>query len=105
MPHHFAFGDGGNRKFDALISEAIFGNTSGYDPKKVAGHIAHDLTIKALKMRSKKGLTGEWIVFQKYKGHNYYLTIGTHDEGDKNIFARVRQGYDMNFSFLRKARA
>lgn len=50
-------------------------------------------------------LTGEWIVFDKYNGDNYYLTIGFHYplEKDEDIFERVKKAYQEDFSFLNKS--
>ena len=36
-----------------------------------------------------KTVTGEWIIFHKHNGLNYYLTLGSHLEDDAAIFARV----------------
>jgi mRNA-degrading endonuclease YafQ of YafQ-DinJ toxin-antitoxin module len=35
-------------------------------------------------------LTGEWIIFKKHNGINYYLTLALHDEGDVVIFDRIK---------------
>lgn len=35
---------------------------------------------------SKKELRGEWIVFKKHEGKNYYLCLASHYEDDKTIF-------------------
>lgn len=57
--------------------------------------IAHELIISAYEDRtrgSEKGqngsLTGQWIVYAKHGGANYYLTLGLHDEGNHSVFAR-----------------
>jgi len=34
--------------------------------------------------------TGEWIVFAKVHGVNYYLTLGTHAEADAVVFQRAK---------------
>jgi mRNA-degrading endonuclease YafQ of YafQ-DinJ toxin-antitoxin module len=67
------------------------------DPKKsetfteqMANELAHRLTHEPLVQREKdQKLTGEWIVFRKYSGKNYYLTLATHHEGDQRIFDRI----------------
>ena len=49
--------------------------------------------IAGLKEREdSKELTGEWIVFAKHAGSNYYLTVAHHGEKnrDRNILMRVR---------------
>ena len=41
-----------------------------------------------------------WIVFKRYNGINYYLTLAKMDEGDQNINQRVRDAYEFDFPFL-----
>jgi hypothetical protein len=36
-----------------------------------------------------QALTGEWIVYAKHNGRNYYLTLGAHGD-DQRILQRVR---------------
>lgn len=43
----------------------------------------------------------QWIVFKRYKGCNYYLTLARVNEGDQYINQRVRDAYDFDFPFLR----
>ncbi len=38
-----------------------------------------------------KKVTGEWIIFEKRKEGNLYLTFASHDESDENIFQRIAQ--------------
>lgn len=42
----------------------------------------------------------EWIVFKRFNGTNYYLTLAKLDEGDQNINQRVRDAYEFDFPFL-----
>ena len=35
-------------------------------------------------------MTGEWIVYARVAGVNYYLTLATHKEPDAAVEARVR---------------
>ncbi len=42
----------------------------------------------------------EWIVFKRFNGSNYYLTLAKLDEGDQNINQRVRDAYEFDFPFL-----
>ena len=55
----------------------------------------HDLGArmyqKAIFSRIKNGLTGEWLIYKKYQGKNYYMCLAKHDEGDENIYKnRIR---------------
>jgi hypothetical protein len=45
-------------------------------------------------------LTGEWIVFAKHEGQNYYLCLGNHDDGDPAVFQNV-EACMQDFPFLR----
>ena len=45
----------------------------------------------------------EWIVFKRYHGANYYLTLACPDEGDQNINQRVRDAYEFDFPFLQES--
>jgi hypothetical protein len=55
------------------------------------------------RLRQAEKLTGEWIVFAKHEGQNYYLTIATHD---KSTHEGLRQQIDAlccrEFPFLEK---
>lgn len=57
---------------------------------EVAGEIAHAVVVGAYEQRAREGrMTGEWIVFEKVDGVNYYLTLGYHKECNEAIKARV----------------
>lgn len=54
-----------------------------------ANELVHMLTMEAFDNRSReKSLTGEWLVFAKHEGQNYYLTLGVHRD-DENTKANV----------------
>lgn len=58
---------------------------------KVAGEISHRIVLDGYQNRSNAGeLTGEWLVYAKQDGVNYYLTLGTHTEGDEAVWTRCR---------------
>ena len=99
---HFGLDNGGGKKLDKLIRDAVERNTSGWVDDEFASYIAHGMTISAYEERAaKKKITGEWIVFQEYGGKKYYLTLAAHSEGDEVIYGRVLDCYDMDFPFLR----
>ncbi len=61
-----------------------------------------ELTIKAFEARSNSGkLTGEWIVFAKYNGENYYLSLGEHDGDDELLYQRILSVCTPQFKFLK----
>ena len=50
-------------------------------------------------------MTGEWIVFAKHEGQNYYLTVSRHTdpkkpEEDKRLFWEIEQLCYRQFPFL-----
>ena len=98
---HFGYEFGGNKNLEAVIHEAFSRNKSGYVDDDFINYIAQETTVGAFEKRAKENkMTGEWIVFRKYRGKNYYLTLAAHDEGDENIYSRVRLAYDVDFQFL-----
>ena len=77
---HFGYDYGGNKNLDALVKEAFARNMSGCVDDEFINYLAHESTIGALQERAKnKKISGEWIVFQKYQGGNYYLTLAAHN--------------------------
>ncbi len=95
---HFGVKYGGNKALSSLVSSAI---ESSKNMDEFIQNIAHSSTIGAISNREKsKSITGEWLVFQKYRGQNYYLTLAEHDEGDENIFRSVVNARLVDFPFL-----
>ncbi|SFK71680.1 hypothetical protein [Caulobacter sp. UNC279MFTsu5.1] len=64
-------------------------STADLAPEAVAARIANGVTGLYLERKNRKKLTGEWIIYAKHGGKNYYLTLARHDEGDENILERV----------------
>lgn len=82
--------------------------TEVFDPRKSAvvtegmiREFSNRITVEAFEERAASGsLTGEWIVFAKHKGRNYYLCLATHDTGDEAIFNSIRTVCWPQFPFL-----
>jgi len=53
------------------------------------------------KRETQDKLTGEWIVFAKHDGKNYYLCISTHKEGDQVIYDQISSMCFEQFPFLK----
>ncbi|NHB93846.1 hypothetical protein [Photorhabdus cinerea] len=95
---------GSDKYMGKIINKAFHNNKSGYVDDDFINYLAYQLTIGAYDKRIKnKAITGEWIVFQKYQGKNYYLTLGSHSEGGENIYKIVCMAYEQYFSFLKNA--
>jgi hypothetical protein len=55
------------------------------------GRFAYECVIGGNEARSAAyAQTGEWIVYVKAGGANFYLTLATHTEGDPDIYARAQ---------------
>jgi hypothetical protein len=45
--------------------------------------------------------TGEWLIFVPHQGANYYLSIGSHNEGDVRLREQIEEVCFHEFPFLR----
>lgn len=47
-------------------------------------------------------MTGDWIVFGKQQGKNYYLDLATHAEPEEpaRLYEKLRGGSEAEFPFL-----
>ena len=104
IDNHFGLSKGGNKKLDQVINRVCSNHTE--TTEAFADELSYELTINAYQSRvDKNRMTGEWIVFQKYEGKNYYLTLASHQEEDNEIYKRVCMTYDMNFPFLNETKS
>lgn len=87
--------------FGALVEECWTKHQG--DPHKTSLEALHRFAIEGLTKRSAaKEMTGDWIVFARYQGLNYYLDLAKHDEGhmpDK-LLKKLRDGSEAEFPFL-----
>lgn len=83
-----------------IVDEAI--NANGADDRKaLISKIAHQVVIGSMEDRAAADkLTGEWIIFAKDNGQNYYLHICTHESGDENIANTLKSTCAKEFPFL-----
>lgn len=90
--------DPNSQKFENLVRSL---QKKHKDHQQFAAHLAHEFTVSNYEERARKGkLTGEWLVFSKHNGQNYYLTLASHREEDLAIRDRI-QGYcSQQFPFL-----
>ncbi len=84
--------------FQFLIEKHIGKNIPDF-----AKEFSYDAVISAFTHRSERnGLTGEYIIFEKFDdGSNYYLTLGSHGD-DENIIARVKSYKVLDQAIARK---
>ena len=91
-------------KFEKMALEvsAVSIKESGVDDLK---QFCSNLAMKFVGGYEKKSnlmkLTGEWIVFKKHEGVNYYLTLANHSEEDERVLKRILL-CEKQFSFLFK---
>lgn len=88
--------------FEQKIREAEEAGELRYlEPEDVPALVDDIVSGNYRRLADKQALSGEWIVFAKHEGQNYYLTIATHDN---DTHERVRQQIDdvccVEFPFL-----
>ena len=77
----------GERRFaEAFKSTQNQFERNNWDNLKAAKYLTNQVFIKQLKnLEYQKKVTGEWIVYHKHNGGNYYLAIAEHiNDGDIN---------------------
>ena len=49
-----------------------------------------------------RGLTGDWVIYGKYAGENYYLDLATHEEGKRpeQLIEKLRRGCVVEYPFI-----
>lgn len=71
-------------------SKAKPGETQEEFADRVSRELARRAVNETLDLRRGDGkLTGEWIIFARHEGKNYYLCLNTHKNGDAYISARI----------------
>ena len=87
-----------------MIAEVVA--EQGHDPNILPKLLAHHLVLGALEQRSvARRMTGDWIIFAKHKGQNYYLDLAAHAEGEPGkqayrLFEKLKNGSSTEFPFL-----
>jgi hypothetical protein len=73
-----------------LVEEVLDPAKSSVVTEEMINELAHRVTHEPLEARdANKKLTGEWIVYLRHEGKNYYLCCNTHDAGDQFIYDRI----------------
>jgi hypothetical protein len=59
-------------------------------PWTVSGMMANRLVDDAIKHKTLgRSLTGDWIVYKRHNGRNFYLTLAAHNERSADIYGRL----------------
>jgi len=110
--------DTGNKNLDRMLQEVAA--EFGEEPDVWPGVLTHRLTWGGFEDRLRKGiqatlrecapgekrgrgLTGDWIIYGKHGGQNYYLGLATHAEGSaapERLLERIRLACAAEFPFL-----
>jgi hypothetical protein len=90
----------GNRALNLMLNDVA--RTCGNDPDLWPKMVTHKLFFDGLPKRTARGLTGDWIIFAKHAGKNYYLDLATHEEGrnPQRLYQKLRSGGFAEFPFL-----
>jgi len=74
-----------------LVEEVFDPAKSSVVTQEMIDELAHRVVEQSIEERSAAGkLTGEWIIFAKENGKNYYICICPHTSGDENIANNVK---------------
>lgn len=88
-------------KLEKLVAEVLDPNKSPVVTKEMIDELSHRVVVESLEDRAADSkLTGEWIVFAKHQGQNYYLCLTTHESGDENIAQSIKAACLPQFTFL-----
>jgi hypothetical protein len=88
-------------RLKTLISEVFNPAKSPVVTAQMINELSHRVVSESFEAREQEGkLTGEWIVFAKHDGKNYYLTISTHNTGDEVIYEQIKSVCFPQFPFL-----
>lgn len=72
------------------------------DPLTVSHQIANAF-VKGLAERESRGdLDGEWLIFAKWGGKNYYLALAHHKDGDEQIRSAILDICGKQFPFVKE---
>lgn len=91
LPNNITRGLGSNG-LRYLFEETWAAAESSVVTKEMIAEVAHRIGNEPISKRRHQGkLTGEWLVFAKHDGKNYYLCLGTHGVGNDFIYNRIME--------------
>ncbi len=102
MGHNIANELAGDR-LAKLVAEVFDPKKNSVITEQMVNELAHGVVVDSFESRAQSAkLTGEWIVFAKEAGQNYYLCVARHDAGDENIAKHIRETCVPQFPFLQR---
>lgn len=88
--------------FEQKVRDAEEANEERFITEADVAQLVHDVTTKNYeRLADESRLTGEWVIFAKHEGENYYLCLGKHDSGDEHIRAQIEAACYAEFPFLK----
>lgn len=102
MGERWGLKESGNRDFSAIVDKAAA--EYGDQPELWQKWLAYQVWMGGLDDRvAAQRMTGDWIIFAKHEGQNFYLGLATHDEGHRDpdaLYQKLRGGSAFEFPFL-----
>lgn len=88
--------------FNKMIQEAEnAGEERFVEPHHIPALVADIVSGNWQRLAERQALSGEWIIFAKHEGQNYYLTIATHDsKTHQGVREQIDQVCCVEFPFL-----
>lgn len=91
----------GDNGLSSLIQEMFDTKTTPEPTDEMLRELSDRVTFGQLEQRSEAcALTGEWVVFAKHQGENFYLCLATHEMGDEKIYEKIKVSCWIQFPFL-----
>lgn len=80
----------GNRFFNNVWDKAAQISGSQCIDEVFTKHLSYHMVVDPVEIKSAShDMTGEWVVFHKHEGLNYYLTFALHTEPNDEIYKRI----------------
>jgi hypothetical protein len=84
------------------VADAKVSGEERYFTAADVAQIAHDAVVSNWeRLIDNAALTGEWLLFAKYEGKNYYLCLGKHNSGDDVLRSQIDAICLQEFPFLK----
>ncbi|MGA2636191.1 hypothetical protein [Methylocella sp.] len=80
----------GKNGLKTLVEEALDPSKSSVITQGMIDELAYRVAYEPVENRCREGkMTGEWLIFAKHDGKNYYLCLNSHGVGDQFIYDRI----------------
>lgn len=100
MRANIVLGLGPKQKELPKIIKTLVPTIAHLPPREFCAEIANAVTNVYADRARRQKLTGEWLVFAKHEGKNYYLSLATHHEEEDEVCERIKLGCLNEFPFL-----